>query len=424
MIARPGGLSGEPDVVIVEALGTGHGLRLVGTACRLGMRTTFVTENTERYCDDVDQALLEQPPPNLTVLSGVDTRSRIEVKRVLAPKVGTAAAVLAQVDRSILATAEACAELGLPFLPVDVVRRCTDKALFRKACSAAGTEYVRACSASTVSDAVHRADVMGYPLVVKPATGTASVGVRSATTPDEVAQAAAAILLGKPGQPPTVLLEEYLAGPLVSAECLRHQGTTLLLGISDRVLTAPPNFAEMCWAFPLDLQRPTTEQIARTCDRVLDAVGLDEGPAHVEMVLTSDGPRVVEVNPRMAGRGLSYIVSELASHDVYELTLRGAVGQAPTSAGARRRSGAGAEYVVSGPAGHVVDPQAIKTVRAMPGVESVRLVPGGTPVPTGDDTVDHGEVLAWGSSCAEAQLRARAGAQYLAGQLRPPSSGR
>jgi biotin carboxylase len=192
-----------------------------------------------------------------------------------------------------------------------------------------------------------------------------------------------------------------------------------LLGLTDRVLSVPPGFAELAWSFPVELSAATVEQVRQASADVLDAVGFTSGPAHVELVLTVDGPRVVEINPRMAGRGLSYLISELSGYDEYELTIRAARRESLPGRGRPQRVGGGAEHVVYGPADASVDPRAVEVVRALPGVELVRLVPGGSAPPAFDGMVDHGEVMAWGATAGEAALHARAAAQFLMGQLRP-----
>jgi biotin carboxylase/uridine kinase len=53
------------------------------------------------------------------------------------------------------------------------------------------------------------------------------------------------------------------------------------------------------------------ELIAYTA-RVLDAVGIRFGPAHTEIMLTEDGPRLIETAPRMAGSGFPW-ATELAT---------------------------------------------------------------------------------------------------------------
>ncbi|GIE86467.1 ATP-grasp domain-containing protein [Actinoplanes regularis] len=406
-------------LVIVEALGTGHGLRLLETACRMEVPTVFITTSVDRYSRDVSREVLDSPPPSLRIYSGVDTRDAGAIADSLT-RVGRIGGILAPVDRSLSATAQACAKLGLPFLDSDVVGRCADKAAFREACNEAGVAQVRAIAADTVGGALTAAEQLGYPVVVKPATGTASLGVRAASSSDEVTRAAELILSGAEGLSSRVLVEEYLVGPLVSAEVFRRDGQTLLLGLTDRILSAPPTFAELAWTFPLALPPDTSDQIRDVCVRVLDAVGFTQGPAHVELVLTASGPRVVEINPRMAGRGLSYLVSTLSGYDEYALTVAAAIGAPAPAAAAPTTGRYGAEHVVSGPVGTTVGEKDMEIVRNLPGVEFVRLAPGGRNVtPIGDGHYDLGEVLAWGATFAEAQMRARSAAQFLMGRLRP-----
>lgn len=58
-------------------------------------------------------------------------------------------------------------------------------------------------------------------------------------------------------------------------------------------------------------------------------LGFDRGPTHIELILAEDGPRVVEVNPRMRGRGLSYMTSQLSEWSIHEAVLLEAVGDEP-----------------------------------------------------------------------------------------------
>ena len=52
--------------------------------------------------------------------------------------------------------------------------------------------------------------------------------------------------------------------------------------------------------------------------QALRALGLGWGPAHVELRLTQDGPRIVEVNPRLAGGMIPRMVEEALGIDLIE----------------------------------------------------------------------------------------------------------
>ena len=45
----------------------------------------------------------------------------------------------------------------------------------------------------------------------------------------------------------------------------------------------------------------------------LAAIGFDHGLAHVELMMTESGPRLIEVNPRLAGGGMAGLVGELST---------------------------------------------------------------------------------------------------------------
>jgi cysteine synthase A len=403
-------LTATAELLVVDALSTGSGLHLVDTACRLGLDVAFLVGERRRFAHDLQAGLLADPPANLRVVEGVDTIAAASIAEAIRDHGREGCAVIAQSDRSIAVAAEACEATGRRFLAPDVARRCRDKHAFRRACDRAGVASVRYAAAADEAAVRQAAAMLGLPLVVKPPLGTASLGVRLAASADE-AVAAARALWATGGGP--VLLEEYLPGPLVSAELFRHRGTTLRLGLTDRVLSDPPDFAELSWTFPLRLGPAEEEGVFEAAEAALDAVGFDSGPAHVELVLTGRGPRVVELNPRMAGRGLSDMVSGRSAYDVYELTIRAALDM-PLPPPRTPAAGYASEWVVTGsPAGHIPE-AAVRAVRALPGVRHVRLVDPARAMYAHAGLVDLGEVRATGSTFAEAQMRARAGAQALA----------
>lgn len=55
--------------------------------------------------------------------------------------------------------------------------------------------------------------------------------------------------------------------------------------------------------------------------RLLDAVGLIEGPSHSEFVLTPDGPRVLESHARLGGHALPELVRRAFGLDLARMML-------------------------------------------------------------------------------------------------------
>ncbi|MGJ7905328.1 ATP-grasp domain-containing protein [Actinopolyspora sp. H202] len=395
------------ELVVVEAFGSGNGLALLRSAVETGAATIFATSNLGRYQHDLDRQILENPPSNLTIRSGVDTTNVTAVTELLRTSAADAG-VLAQVDRTISTVSQACAVTGHSFLPPEVVQRCTDKSVFRDTLAIHDLPGPRTMTASSTKDLEIAAETLGIPVIVKPARGTGSVGVRLAHTSAEIVSYGTNILADSP----TVLIESYLVGPLISVETLRRNGETIVLGTTDRALSDPPWFAELGWTFPLLTTSEIPTSLIRLTESVLDALGLENGPAHLEFVETENGLVPIEVNPRFAGRGLTRMVSRLSGIDEYASVVRQALGDT-TPVHTAIEQGYLSEHVIAGPSGTRISDELVRTVSQLPGIEHVRLGDPDHAPPAHHDFCDLGEVLAHGTSAIEAQMRARAAAQAL-----------
>ena len=62
---------------------------------------------------------------------------------------------------------------------------------------------------------------------------------------------------------------------------------------------------------------------------VLDAVGFDWGATHTELMLTIDGPRLIEVNPRLVGAKIPRVVGYALNRSLHEELIRLHVGERP-----------------------------------------------------------------------------------------------
>jgi argininosuccinate lyase len=187
--------------------------------------------------------------------------------------------------------------------------------------------------AATPDDAVASAGRIGLPVVVKPIAGSGSIGVRRCASLAEVRAAAAAVLDVDPAElalPPqrAVLVEQYLAGPEYSVETLDDQ----VIGITAKRLGPEPYFVEIGHDFPARLSAGEQAAIGAAAREALQALGLGWGAAHVEVRLTAAGPRVVEVNPRLAGGMIPRLIQEARGIDLICHVVAGAAGlaKAPT----------------------------------------------------------------------------------------------
>ncbi len=106
----------------------------------------------------------------------------------------------------------------------------------------------------------------------------------------------------------TVMVEEYMHGPEVSVEIMVTAGEPHILTITDKYITPPPYFVELAHCEPSGLDAETQEQIRKVAAQAVRAVGIENAPAHVEIKVTEEGPKIVELAARLGG---DFITSRL-----------------------------------------------------------------------------------------------------------------
>ncbi|PPF66680.1 carboxylase [Rathayibacter tritici] len=243
------------------------------------------------------------------------------------------AGVLSWDERRIELAAVIAAELGLPHSPPEAVRNCRDKWSARRLFDRAGVPSARARLVATLDQARAAAAAIGYPVVLKPRALAGSIGVVRADTEDALeadwASVAGATLTGIEASG-EVLVEEYLDGPEFSVECLSQDGAVTALAVTRKSLGMAPYFEEL--GHVVDAVDAAGKEEAAIADAATDAVralGITTGATHVEVRLTTSGPRLVEVNARLGGDLIPHLVHLATGIDLVRAAADVAVGARP-----------------------------------------------------------------------------------------------
>jgi biotin carboxylase len=300
-------------------------------------------------------------------------------------------AVVGVDDRGVVIAALAAAALGLPHNPVEAVAATRDKHDMRTRLAAAGVPQPRHGLAGDVDDAVRVAQGLGFPVVLKPRSLSASRGVIRADDPVGVRRAAERIdaILTEAGAGWPILIEEYLPGDEVAVEAIAGPGGVEVLAIFDKPdpLTGP-FFEETLYVTPTRHDAGTVAAIESVVADAVAAIGLVHGPVHAEVRVTAGGPRVLEVAARsiggLCGRSLHF---GLLNQSLEVLILRAALGL--SRRGMQRESAASGVMMLPIPAdGVLVAVRGREAVAEVPLVTSVEVtVPLGhriRPLPEGD----------------------------------------
>jgi L-histidine Nalpha-methyltransferase len=202
------------------------------------------------------------------------------------------------------------AALGVPGNDPRTSRCRTDKSAMQDAVARAGLPCPQTAAAACLEEAQAAARQIGFPVVLKPPWSADCVGVRVCRTPGDVQAAWDATFRqrGDLGQvADRLVIQEHLTGTkwtvntvtVTGGGAAEHVITDLWRDRLDEVDGGHMAWAEMHLVPPGEASAP----VAAYVRAVLDAVGVRTGPANTEIMLTSQGPRLIEVAARMSGGG-------------------------------------------------------------------------------------------------------------------------
>lgn len=298
-------------------------------------------------------------------------------------------------DGSTVVAAAAAGALGLPHSPIDAVLASRDKARTRELLAAAGlaTPRFRTWPADGDPDEV---PVPRFPVVVKPVDLSGSRGVIRADDPAGLAAAFArvAAIVRSPGvcppggDPQAILVEDFIPGAEVAVEGLLRGGRLEVLAVFDKPDPLDgPFFEETIYVTPSRLPEDPLRLVEATAAAATRAIGLTEGPVHVEIRLNDAGAWVLEVAARSIGGLCARTLRFGAGVALEELIIRHAAGL-PLPTLERERRAAGVMMLPIPRAGTLRAVGGREAALAVPGIEGLTItIPvGGTvvPLPEGD----------------------------------------
>ena len=296
--------------------------------------------------------------------------------------------------------AKACERCGLPSISYDTAVKSTDKLEMIRAFEAHGVEHpwYRVVEDGAL-DAV--LPLLTYPCVMKPTDNAGSRGV-------VLCQSAGDVLREYPysrreSRGGVVIIEEYLRGAEFSVDMMIVDGEPHILQFTDKMTTGAPYFVETGHTQPTSHSAAEADAICDLARRAVRAVGIDMGPAHVEMILTEDGPKMVELGARMGGDCITtHLVPLSTGIDMIRAMIDSACGKKPDIE--RRFSRGSAIRYLDTPRGTVLSIDGVDEALAVDGVREIRFTHGvGETLGEVKSSIDRlGFVIADGECAADA----------------------
>lgn len=198
--------------------------------------------------------------------------------------------------------------LGLPSNGTALSRARRDKYLMIETIKKAG---LRGASQLLVTSseqlaAWHRQ--VGSRVVIKPIQSAGGDSIHFCDNPEDSVKAYLSILGSYnifSQRNDVAVAQEYLPGAEYMVDTVSHDGSHYICDMWRTTRICANGMIDLCGCLQIvPADGETARQLTGYAYRVLDALGIRFGPAHVEIKLTPQGPALVEVGARLAGGGI------------------------------------------------------------------------------------------------------------------------
>ncbi|MDB5160641.1 MAG: biotin carboxylase [Candidatus Saccharibacteria bacterium] len=218
-------------------------------------------------------------------------------------------------EQYVLPLARIAHSLSLPAPDIQTAEACTDKLLMRRRFAAADEQISPAFAEVKDEDSLLEfAAAHGYPLIIKPVHLSKSLLIMRCDSKQELIenyrnikrQIGEAYSKYAVARQPQLLVEEFMEGPQYSTDafvdadgrihmidCIARLQTGHDIGYGDNFIYSRQ--------FSDDLAAELRQQIFHVSAMGISALGIKSAPAFIQLVLTKQGPRIIEIAARNGG---------------------------------------------------------------------------------------------------------------------------
>jgi biotin carboxylase len=310
------GCSIARDVKTVLFVGAGrHQRRAILRAQELGLRVVAVDRNPEAAgLAEADAA---------EVVDFVDVDAVVAVAR----RHGVDGVLTVSADRAVPVVAAVAEELSLPGIGRETAHLMTHKVAMRRRLAEGGVPQPQFAAIRAWREAAAAADTVGFPAVLKPADSGGQRGLFLLRSFADLERHFHAALAESPSG--ETILEEFTDGLELNGLVVARGGEPYPLLLSDRLRPDGVGFG-VGWihSYPSRLFGDALEEAERVALRAVRTLGLRDGIAFPQLIVTDDGRAlVVEVAARIPGGQMADLAFHALGVDLVQIALRQALGE-------------------------------------------------------------------------------------------------
>lgn len=340
-------------------------LPAIEKARELGLNTVVVDMNPDAIGFSVDGIEKE-------IISTIDVPAIVEA----AKKHQIDGIMTLATDMPMRSVAAVVDELELVGIDETTALKATNKVEMRTALKNAGVPIPKYYKVSNESEYKKVVKQFSVPFIVKPVDSSGSRGIFEVIdiTDQKLIEEVYTYCrsYSKSGD---VVVEEYMSGPEVSVETISVDGVCHVIQITDKLTTGAPHYVEMGHSQPTKYNEQIAKQIAEVAKAANKAIGIKNGPSHTEIILTSEGPKIVELGARLGGDNITtHLVPLSTGVNMVECCIKIALGEKPDIE-SKWSKGSAIRYFKQH-AGFVKNIEGIEEAEKVDGVQQISIVHG------------------------------------------------
>ena len=219
-------------------------------------------------------------------------------------------------DSSIIALGMLSDYFGLDYFSEKTARTLCSKLEVRKYLSSVGYGNVKFQEINTLGDLKEAADSLNYPFILKPSNRTGSKGVvviRASEELEDVYQ-----YVNKYSRKSSLIAEEFIDGDEYCVEVIISDRNPFVIAVTKKIVTSDKYCIELAAITPAPLTKDSNKRIEEYISNIVSKFDISNTVLHIEIKMTNDQIKIVEINPRPAGGGVIENIFNLKGLNIYD----------------------------------------------------------------------------------------------------------
>lgn len=263
-------------------------------------------------------------------------------------------------------------QLGLPGISMKDAIRATDKGKMRICMRENNIPNPKFEIVSNEYEFIEALSTFDRTVIVKAVDNSGSRGIQQLIYPWDAEEANKVYeychSFSRSGE---IIIEEYMEGEEVCVETLNFDGECYPIQVTAQLPKKPPYFTDAGYFQPANYDINMLEQIKKLAVEANKALNIHTGSSCTEIIVSKDGPKIVEVGPRLAGDYMtSHLVPLSTGVDMIEGIIKIALGEKPDIV-PKQSKGSCIKYYMKEIVGTIEDIQGITEARNVKGVVMV-----------------------------------------------------